>query len=135
MSTILAAVIPLLSVLLGAALTYALNVRTRRIGRVQGLFDAAIAATAVADASQHYLSGIGCPQGMSDQDYQVMMSKVVRSGIENHVKRASEAREAIARVVAYEPRVRPYYQDSVISGERPQEIIQLLQEARSRVTR
>jgi hypothetical protein len=134
MSTVLAAVVPLLSVLLGAGLTYAVNVRTRRVNQVEDLFDAAIAATAVADASQHYLSGIGCPPGMPDQDYQAMMSQIVRSGIENHVKRAGEAREAIARVVAYEPRVRPYYQDSVISGDRPQEIIRLLQEAASRVT-
>jgi hypothetical protein len=54
MSTVLAAIVPLLSVLLGADLTYALNVRTRRIGQVEDLFDAAIAATAVADACQHY---------------------------------------------------------------------------------
>jgi len=46
-------------------------------------------------ASQHYLSGIGCPDGMPEQDYRAMMSQIVRSGIENHVKRAGEAREAM----------------------------------------
>jgi hypothetical protein len=58
-----------------------------------------------------------------------------RNGIENHVKRTSEAREAIARVAQYEPLVRPYYQDAVIKGDRPQEIIRLLLEAKSRYVR
>jgi len=133
-STVITATVPVLSVLLGAALTYWLNVRSRRHSSVEALFDAAIATTAVADASQHYLSGIGRPVGMAESDYQAMMSDIVRTGVENHVKRAAEAREAIARVVQYEPRLRPYYQDSVLSGDRPQEIIRLLLEAKSRNT-
>ena len=131
-SEVVAAVVPALSVLLGALLTYWLNIRAKRRSSVEALFDAAIAATAVADASQHYLSGVGRPESMSEREYRVMMSDLVRNGVENHVRRAAEAREAIARVVQYEPRIRPYYQDSVLSGERPQEIIRLLLEARSR---
>ncbi|HUY46504.1 MAG TPA: hypothetical protein VMV92_12340 [Streptosporangiaceae bacterium] len=108
-----------------------INIRTRRTNQVEDLFDAAIAATAVADASQNYLSGIGPPNNLPDKDYQAMMNDIIRNGIENHVKRATEAREAIARVVQYEPRVRAYYQDSVLNGDKPQEIINLLREGRS----
>ena len=45
--------VPVLSVLLGAGLTYWLNVRQRRRSTVENLFDQAIAAVAVADAAQH----------------------------------------------------------------------------------
>jgi hypothetical protein len=132
LSTFIAAVVPLLSVLLGAVLTLWINVRVRRSNRIEDLFDEAIAATAVADASQNYLRSIGRPDGLSDQDYKQIIIDLGRTGIENHVKHASEAREALARVVQYEPGVRSYYQDSVIAGDRPQEIIRLLAEAKSR---
>jgi hypothetical protein len=132
LSTFITAVVPLLSVLLGAFLTYWINVRIRRSNRIEDLFDEAIAATAVADASQNYLAGMGRPDGLSEQEYWQVVTSLARGGIENHVKRTSEAREAIARVAQYEPLVRPCYQDAVIKGDRPQEIIRLLAEAKSR---
>ena len=132
-STIFSAVIPALSALLGLALTYWINVRTRRKNFVEDLFNNAIAAVAVADASQHYLAGVGRPAGLSETDYRDLQASLIRSGHDNHAKRAGEAREALSRIVQYEPRVRPFYQDSVLTGERPWEIIQLLTEAKSRL--
>jgi hypothetical protein len=52
-------VVPLASVLLGAAITYWLNVRTRRRTKVEDIFHDAIAAVAVAQASRGYTAGVG----------------------------------------------------------------------------
>jgi hypothetical protein len=134
-STVLGATVPLLSVLVGAALTYWLNVRTRRKNTVEDLFNAAIAATAVADASQHYISQVGLPGGMTETEYGLMIASMIRTGIENNIQRSSEAREAIARVIQYAPELRPYYRGSVISGDKAAEIISLLMKAKERSLR
>lgn len=128
-------IVPLLSVLLGAVLTYWFNVRIRRSSRIEDLFNEAIAATAVADASQYYLAGIGRPSGLPEDDYRQVVTELIRIGIANHAKRVGDAREAIARVTQYEPRLRPYYQDPVIKGNQPEEIIRLLETGRSRYVR
>lgn len=49
------ALVPLSSVLLGAWLTYVLNVKSRRRTNVEDLFNQAIGAVAVADSSSHYI--------------------------------------------------------------------------------
>jgi hypothetical protein len=133
-STIMEAVVPLASVLLGAGVTYWLNVRRRRSNRIEDLFDAAISATAVADASLHYshLSGIGRPPGISDQDFQDLGRRLILDGLNNHFKRAGEAREAIARVFPYEPRVGPYYKNAIFVDEQIKEVMDLLAEGKAR---
>ena len=130
----MAAVVPLASVLLGAGVTYWLNVRSRRSNRIEDLFDAAIGATAVADVSLHYahLSGFGRPPGITDQDFQALGEQLVRDGLNNYFKRASEAREAIARVLPYEPRVKPYYQNPIFVNEQIKEIMNILAESKAR---
>lgn len=65
---------PLLSVLLGAAMTYWLNVRTRRRNHVEDAFNEAIAAVAVADASKSYLRRVAQPAEMSAADYQQLLA-------------------------------------------------------------
>jgi hypothetical protein len=134
LSTILAAIVPLASVLLGAGVTYVLNVRSRRSNRIEDLFDAAISATAVADVSLHYahLSGFSRPPGVTDQDFQALGGQLILDGLKNHFKRASEAREAIARVLPYEPRVKPYYQNPIFVDEQIQEIMNILTEGKAR---
>ena len=134
LSTIMAAVVPLASVLLGAGVTYWLNVYSRRSNRIEDLFDAAISATAVADVSLNYahLSGIGRPPGITDQDFQALGEQLVRDGLNNYFKRASEAREAIARVLPYEPRVKPYYQNPIFVNEQIEEIVNILTESKTR---
>lgn len=54
MKNALDAFLPLVSVLLGAGLTYWLNVRQRRRNAIDDIFAAAIAAVAVAAAGKHY---------------------------------------------------------------------------------
>lgn len=62
------AVLPLVSELLGGALTYWLNVRDRRRSFIEDLFNSAIAAVAVADASKSYLRRVGKPPDTVDHD-------------------------------------------------------------------
>lgn len=93
---VVAAVVPLLSVLLGAAMTYWLNVRTRRRNHVEDAFNEAIAAVAVADASKSYLRRVAKPAEISAADYQQLLADMGRTAVEGHTKRCSEAREALA---------------------------------------
>lgn len=127
------AVLPLLSVLLGAALTYWLNVRTRRRTYIEDLFNAAISAVAICDASKNYLRRVGRPPELSDDDYRTLLSNIALKAVENHTQRAAEAREAVARVLQYEPRVQPFYNDAEAITSRPAEVIALLTEARAAV--
>lgn len=132
LSTIMAAVVPLGSALVGAGVTYWLNVRSRRANRIEDLFDAAISATAVADASLHYphISGVGRPAGITDQDYLNLDQELIHDGFNNYFKRAGEAREAIARLLPYEPRVKPYYQNPIFAEDHIREIMSILTESK-----
>jgi hypothetical protein len=134
LSTIMAAIVPLASVLLGAGVTYWLNVRSRRSNRIEDLFDVAISATAVADVSLQYahLTGFGRPPGVTDQDFQALGEQLILDGLNNYFKRASEAQEATARVLPYEPRVKPYYQNPIFVNEQIQEIMNILTEGKAR---
>jgi hypothetical protein len=126
----LAAVVPLVSVLLGAGITYGLNVRQRRRTYVDDLFATAIAAVAVADASQYYMPGdsIVRPAHMTETDHQDFLASIARAALETSVKRTAEAREAIARVIPYRPELRAYYQDADAVVHSAQEIIDTLRE-------
>jgi hypothetical protein len=132
---ILGAVVPLTSVLVGAALTYWLNVRTRRRTQIEDLFNEAITAVAVADASRHYIPQVARPAHMTDEAYTDLLGWIARTTIENHTQRCAEAREAIARVVQYEPSIRPHYQDATAVTDRPEQILALLVTARDVRTR
>lgn len=134
LSTILNAVVPLLSVLVGAAVTYLINVRSRRSNRIEELFDSAIGATAIADVSLNYshLSGIGRPQGISEQDFQDLGRQLILEGLKNYFKRATEAREAIARVLPYDLRVKAYYENPIFVDEQIREVLDILVDGKSR---
>ncbi len=119
-ATIVGAGVSLVSLLFGALLTYWINDRTRRTHRLEDLFDDAISAVAVADASQYYVRKVGQPEGMTHDDYDTMSTALIRAAVENQAKRAGEAREAIARVV----------EDSVFLGPRPREVMVLLLDAK-----
>lgn len=133
-STIMAAVVPLASVLVGSGVTYWLNVRGRRSSRIEDLFDAAISASAVAEVSLNYphLTGLGRPPGIADQDYRALDQQLSLDGFTNYFKRAGEAREAIARVLPYEPRVKPYCQNPVFAQEQIKEVMDILAEGKTR---
>ncbi len=134
-NSVIGVVLPLVSALVGAGLTYFLNVRYRRRTNIEDLFNAAIAAVAVADASKHYSPGVSRPEHLSDKDYRELRSGLGRNAVEAHFRRAAEAREAVARVVQYEPKVRDYYQDASTIEDKPDEIRDLLVEARQRFIR
>lgn len=53
------ALIPVLSVLAGAAITYWLNVRSRKRTRVEDIYHDAIAAVAVAAAARNFITQVG----------------------------------------------------------------------------
>lgn len=71
--------LPLVSVLLGGAITYSLNVRTRRRSYVEDLFNQAIAAVA-ANASIDYLTNVGRPAHLSDDEYAELQKWLVLEG-------------------------------------------------------
>src|SRR5215470_13374047 len=69
LSSVMNATVPLASVLIGAGLTYWLGIRTRKRTFVEDLFNEAITAVAVADASQHYIRDVTQPQALSVEEY------------------------------------------------------------------
>jgi hypothetical protein len=126
MATVLDALVPLASVLL---------VQVSRTGSTSAnggaptgddLFTQAIAAVAVADASKSYLREVARPAYLSEQQYQELLASVARSAVENHLGRATEAREAIARVIPYRPELREYYQDAQAVTDQMGEILRAL---------
>jgi hypothetical protein len=111
-TVLLNAALPLLSVLIGSAITYFLNVRTRQRSKVEDVLHEAIAAVAVADASQHYITSTGTWQGATPADYEDFRSQLGRQANEAHVRAVAEARAALARASAYAPELREYYQSN-----------------------
>lgn len=125
-----AAIVPLVSVSIGAALTYLFNVRTRRRDFVEDLFNDAIAAVAVADASQHYIWNVAKPVAMSEAEHRTLLAEIAKAAIENHTKSAGEARAALAKLAQFEPQLRDYYINATAVIEQPDEIITELVRAR-----
>jgi hypothetical protein len=95
------AVLPLASTLLGAGITYSVNVRVRRRTYVEDLFNQAIAAVAAAEASVNYLSGTGRPQHLDDREYEELQKWMVTEGLKNWTIKCAAAGEALARVLPY----------------------------------
>lgn len=124
---------PLVSVLLGAALTYWLNVRTRRRSAAEDLVNAAIAAVAIVEANASLGPRVVAHEVVDPERGRKIAADLILSAIENHNKRGLEAREALARVLAIDDRVRPYYLDEDAVFDRSEEIIAVLKQIRSAV--
>lgn len=103
------ALIPVLSVLAGAAITYWLNVRSRKRTRVEDIYHDAIAAVAVAAAARNFITQVGPWQGATDDEYREFTSQLGRDGNERYVKAVADARGAIARASVFEPQLRRFY--------------------------
>lgn len=103
------ALVPLLSVLAGAAITYWLNVRTRNRTRIEDIYHDAIAAVAVAAASKDFITQVGPWHGATNAEYDAFTSRLGQDGNERYVKAVADARSAIARASAYEPGLRRFY--------------------------
>lgn len=124
--TVLNVLAPLVSVLLGAGITYWLNVRARRRNQVGNLFADAMAAAAVAEASKDYLRNVSWA-GQSPEELSDFQAHLGRAAAENHVRRVAEAREALARVMPYRPELGPFYRTNLSAVyEQTDEIIALL---------
>jgi hypothetical protein len=130
--TIIDALVPIVSVFLGAGITYWLNVRGRRRNFVEDQFNAAIEAVAIASASEYYMKTVARPDHMSEQAYQELLTDIARTAIETHTQRTGQAREAIARVAQYEPQVKPFYMDAQAVVNQPEAILNILVKARER---
>lgn len=135
MSVVVNALVPVGSVLLGAGLTYWLNIRTRQRNFLEDKFNSAIAAVVVTDASKNYLEQVGRPDHMPEAAYSILLVEIAETAIENHTRRAGEARKVIAQVVQYEPRLRQFYTDAQAVTDNPEVIISLLMDARDRLLR
>lgn len=106
--TVLDVVVPLVSLLVGSGITYWINVRERRHNYVDDLFNQAIAAVLMADASVDYTTGVAKPPPMSDQDYAAFHSWLMTETLKNWSIRNNEANLALARVVPYRPEIQNY---------------------------
>lgn len=108
MADLIAVVLPFVSVLIGAGLTYAFSVRQQRRSRVEDVFHDAIAAVAVAHASHDFLTQMGAWRGASPDEYAAFTSELGREGNLNYVRAVANARSALARASAYDPTLREY---------------------------
>lgn len=103
MTTVVDALLPLLAILLGAGITYWVNVRQRQRTYVEELFDSAMAAVSAAEVSVDFLAQAGQPQHMTDEDYATFQSWLVTENLKNWANKVREANEALARVLPYQP--------------------------------
>ena len=107
--TALNAVLPLLSILLGAGITYWLNVRQRRLTALDDLFARAIATAAVAEASVDFISHVAPWNGATEADYAAVMSEIHKEAVLGHTRAVAEARRALAQVVPFRPDLDRFY--------------------------
>jgi hypothetical protein len=106
------ALVPVLSVLMGAAITYWLNVRARNRTRIEDIYHDAIAAVAVAAASREFIGQVGPWRGASNDEYDAFTSRMGQEGNERYIKAVADARSAIARASAYAPGLRRFYAET-----------------------
>ncbi|MCW2539279.1 MAG: hypothetical protein JWN95_1004 [Frankiales bacterium] len=105
--------VPLVSLLVGAWITYALNVRTGKRTRIADIYHDAIGAVTNVLASKDYLSGLGRWQGASDEDWHTFNSQLGHDALLRYVDAVAQARTTLARASAYAPELTPY-----VSGTR-----------------
>jgi hypothetical protein len=132
------ALVPVLSVLAGAAITYWLNVRARNRTRIEDIYHDAIAAVAVAAASQKFITQLGPWQGATDDDYAAFTSRMGREAHERYIKAVADARSTLARASAYEPGLHRFYAEtdgSEFNDALADEIIAAIRQALARRSR
>jgi hypothetical protein len=98
-------VAPFLSLMLGAGLTYWLNVRQRQQTYLDDLFKAAISAVYASDASVDYTAHIGRPDRLSDAGWIELQDWFVTEALKQWWTRQHQANLALASVRAFRPEV------------------------------
>ena len=109
------AAVPLVSVLIGSAITYGLSVRSRRRSRAEDVFHDAIAAVSVAVAAADFITAVGSWKGATPEEHARFVAQLGMEGSANYVRAVAAARAAVARASAYEPALRAF------SGTNPAE--------------
>jgi hypothetical protein len=132
-SFVIDALVPLCSVLLGALVTYWVNVRARRRSAAEDVVNAAIAAIAIAEAYGSNATYLDQPDWIPAAEVEALQRRLVLTAMEQHNVRGQEARAALARVLVFDTRVREHYLDPEAVFLRPAAIIALLTEIRDRV--
>lgn len=112
----------MISIAVGAGVTYWLNVRARRTVQFEEVVNAAIAAVAVEEASRSAITRVVADH-LEPADRAELQAAVLRAAIENHNVKNMQAREALARVMTIDVSVRGYYLDPDTVSERSAEII------------
>jgi hypothetical protein len=73
---------------------------------LKNFVNAAISAVVVAEANQSRSSGVNLPPGFDSSDAQDLRRCIILNAIENHNVRSHEVREALAKVMVLDSRVR-----------------------------
>jgi hypothetical protein len=110
--TLLSATLPLLSVLIGSAITYWLNVRARQRSHVDDVFREAIAAVAVASSRQKWLTNIEWEDAPQEEADRLLLENNRASSLA-WAQSVNEARAAVARASVYDPSLTQYYRGSM----------------------
>jgi hypothetical protein len=131
-----AIVLPIASTLIGAGITYVINVRQRRRNYVEDLFNQAIGAVAAASASQRFVNAADPKRvDLSGEALRDFNRELRKRGIENEAQKAAEAWEALAKLSPYVPEVADYYKrDNLAVFDQADEIIALIREHHPRST-
>jgi hypothetical protein len=128
MATVLNLVLPLVSVLLGALITYLLNVRARRHSQENEVYHSAISAVAIAIASTDYISKIKWG-GSTPEEEADLAKQAGREFTERHLRAVADARAAVARASAYDPTLAEYFRTTTAAVyERGDELMAHLRE-------
>ncbi|MCI0688895.1 MAG: hypothetical protein L0Y54_16935 [Sporichthyaceae bacterium] len=130
MTFVIDAVVPLASVLVGAGLTYWLNVHQRHQTAIDNIFAGAIAAVAVAAAAKHYQPRILRGDYMTEDEHRAFQAWHERTTLETYIRSTAEARAAVAKAAPYAQQLATYYENPSAVGERPAEVIAALLDAR-----
>jgi hypothetical protein len=129
MDLLASVVVPLISIAVGAGVTYWLNVRARRSMQFEDVINAAITAVAVEEASRSAITRVVADQ-LDPADRTELQAAVIKAAIENHNVKNMQAREAIARVMTIDRGVRDYYLDPDGVSDRSEEIVEHLSRLR-----
>jgi hypothetical protein len=130
MSVVVSVLLPLVSIAVGAGLTYWLNVRARRASQAEDLINNAIGAVAVEEASRQAITRV-VSDTLPAEEHTALQIAVLKAAIENHNLKNVAAREALARVTILDRSVQRYYVDVEGFEERTQEIVDHLVRLRS----
>lgn len=108
--------LPLAGVLLlGALITYALNVRQRRRNRVEDTFSEAIERLAVVVSSMAYVPHYGkWHEAVTEEERVELEKEVARQATLNHMQAIADARDALARCVPYRPELLRHIEEPVL---------------------